>query len=84
MAKFPTVVLESGWAESGTRLMQDISLWQMGSRKAVRVVLLAKFHLADTNSRVRLVFYISRASPDSSPSLLDHYVSEYLGSLPLP
>ena len=72
--EFPTVVLESGWSESSTRLRQDTRLWQMGSRMAVRVVLQAKFHLVDQTNRVRLDFWISRVHPDGRPSIHEHYV----------
>ncbi|PWW78046.1 hypothetical protein C7212DRAFT_316298, partial [Tuber magnatum] len=52
-AEFPSVVLESGWSESSTRLLEDARLWQIGSQMAVRVVLLAKFYREDQNNCAR-------------------------------
>ncbi|PUU76807.1 hypothetical protein B9Z19DRAFT_1066343 [Tuber borchii] len=69
---FPTVVLETGCAESSTQLREDARLWQLGSMKAVRVALLAKFYPADRYNQVRFVFSISRVKP-GSPFLHDHY-----------
>ncbi|KAG0640529.1 hypothetical protein HOY80DRAFT_1068789 [Tuber brumale] len=42
MTEFPTVVLESGWAESGVQLLRDLQLWEEGSAGAVRIVILCK------------------------------------------
>ncbi|KAG0129703.1 hypothetical protein HOY82DRAFT_670912 [Tuber indicum] len=72
-AKFPSVVLESGWSESNTELREDVRLWQMGSEMAVRVVLLAKFYPVDQSNRIRFVFSIFRCHPDGRPSLHDRY-----------
>lgn len=78
LAEFPTVVLESGWAESSTRLREDVRLWQIGSNMAVRVVLQAKFFPADHNNAVRFVFLISRGNLNGGSCLLpDYYVSEF-------
>ncbi|RPA93226.1 hypothetical protein L873DRAFT_78751 [Choiromyces venosus 120613-1] len=44
IAEYPSVVLESGWSESASRLQDDAKLWQEGSGRAVRVVLQVKFY----------------------------------------
>jgi len=77
LAEFPTVVLESGWAESSSRLREDARLWQIGSNMAVRVVLQAKFFLADHNNSVRFVFFIYRGNLNGGSCLPDYYVSEF-------
>lgn len=82
LSEFPTVLLESGWAEASTELRdsEDARVWQLGSRKAVRVVLLAKFYPADRHNEVRFVLSISCVEPNG-PFLHDHYVSEYASCL---
>lgn len=82
LAEFPTVVLESGWAESSTRLREDVKLWQIGSNMAVRVVLQAKFFPADHNNTVRFVFLVSRGNPNSGSCLPDYYVSDFPAAHP--
>ncbi|PUU82894.1 hypothetical protein B9Z19DRAFT_1119997 [Tuber borchii] len=59
-AEYPSVVLESGWSESEAALKRDVRLWQLGSEKAVRVILLVKF-FAENPMRVQLS--ITRSSP---------------------
>ncbi|PUU76806.1 hypothetical protein B9Z19DRAFT_1066342 [Tuber borchii] len=73
LAEYPTVVLESGCAESSERLTEDARMWQIGSNMGVRVVLQAKFFPADHNYGVRFVFLVSRANPKGGSCLPDYY-----------
>jgi len=74
-AAYPSVVLESGWHESSTRLLADSRLWQEGSAGAVRVVLQAKFYEPDNQNKMGLVLSVSRTVPGGGPTLHDHYES---------
>ncbi|PUU78626.1 hypothetical protein B9Z19DRAFT_1126485 [Tuber borchii] len=74
-AAYPSVVLESGWHESSTRLLADSKLWQEGSAGAVRVVLQVKFYEPDNQNEMRLVLSISRTVPGGGPTQHDHYAS---------
>ena len=74
-AKFPSVVLESGWSESATRLREDARLWQEGSAGAVRVVLQIKFYGRNRDNKICLVLFISRAHPNGQRASLETYVS---------
>ena len=74
-AAYPSVVLESGWHESSSRLLADSRLWQAGSAGAVRVVLQVKFYEPDSQNKMRLVLFISRFAPGGGPMQHDHYAS---------
>ena len=76
-AAYPSVVLESGWHESSTRLLADSRLWQEGSAGAVRVVLQARFYEPDNQNKMRLVLTISRTAPGGGPTQHDHYASVF-------
>ncbi|PUU75455.1 hypothetical protein B9Z19DRAFT_1067407 [Tuber borchii] len=51
---YPSVVLESGWAESAPRLWEDCNLWMTGTAGAVHVVILCKIFYP--NSERKSVF----------------------------
>ncbi|RPA90968.1 hypothetical protein L873DRAFT_1820274 [Choiromyces venosus 120613-1] len=73
-AKFPSVVLESGWSESAVQLVRDARLWQGGSGREVRVVLQVKFYRPDQQKQIRLVLSITRARPGGHPTPVEDYV----------
>ena len=80
-AAYPSVVLESGWYESSTRLLADSRLWQEGSAGAVQVVLQVKFYEPDDQNKMRLVLFISRFAPGGGPTQHDHYASSFACSI---
>jgi len=73
-AKYPSVVLESEWSESGATLVRDARLWQVGSERAVRIVLLAKFFKPDTDNKIAVRLTIDRSFPDADTTPTKEYV----------
>lgn len=49
----PSIVIESGWSESYTRLMDDVSLWLVGGNGAVNAVLLLNWQTVESTNTVR-------------------------------
>lgn len=64
--EFPSVVIESGWWESGQKLKEDKEIWLAGSGAQVRVVLQAKFSPPDIQNEIGLTMAIWRAQPGGS------------------
>ena len=81
-ARFPSIVLETGWAEPAEKLAQDARLWQKGSEGEVRVVLQVKFYKRAHN-RIGTRLWINRATPPTEDSTsvkisIKRYVSLFL------
>jgi len=74
IAKYPSVVLESGWSESAAALARDAHLWQMGSDRAARIVLLVKFFQPDRHNKIALRLTIHRSFPDADTTPTKEYV----------
>ncbi|RPB04241.1 hypothetical protein L873DRAFT_1459387 [Choiromyces venosus 120613-1] len=64
-ALFPSVVLETGWAESAEKLAEDVTLWQVGSGGQVRVVFQLKFYKRMQN-RIGARLWMNRATPPTN------------------
>jgi len=58
--EFPTVVLESGWSESGAPLFRDAQVWLKGSAGAVKVVLLFKLFPENIRNEIKAKLYVCR------------------------
>ncbi|RPA98195.1 hypothetical protein L873DRAFT_1808806 [Choiromyces venosus 120613-1] len=65
-AKYPSVVLESGWSEAAEQLNQDASLWQAGSGGQVRVVIQVKFYKRQDRIGAHVRVNRAKAAKDSS------------------
>jgi len=74
-AKYPSVVLESGWSASAAKLARDARLWQVGSERAVRMVILVKFFHPDMNNKVGVRLTILRSFTDADTTRTKAYVS---------
>lgn len=61
--EFPSVVIESGWWESGQKLKEDREIWQVGSGAQVRAVLQAKFSRPNIQKEIGLTLAIWRTQP---------------------
>lgn len=75
---FPSVVVESGWSESLTRLHRDMRLWLVGSAGQVQPVLLFKWTKLPGN-RVKGVVESWDLDPAGHERLLQSEVSTILG-----
>lgn len=60
----PSVVLESGWWESGTQWIRDSCLWLKGMAGAVRVVVLCKTYPPDLENKIRATLTLCRIGPN--------------------
>jgi len=60
---FPSVILESGWASTGPKLVDDHFLWHEGSGWCVNVVILLKFRKVNLQNQVAVTLEISRTTP---------------------
>ncbi|RPA99926.1 hypothetical protein L873DRAFT_869219 [Choiromyces venosus 120613-1] len=74
-AKFPSVILESGWTETLAKLKDDARHWQVGSGQEVRVVLLVKFYQPNRQKRIRLDLFINRTRPGGQSHGIERYAS---------
>ncbi|KAG0642268.1 hypothetical protein HOY80DRAFT_951164 [Tuber brumale] len=61
---YPSVVLESGLAESDTQLMRDSRLWLEGTGGRVRVVMLCKTFAPNEEKKIKATLSISRIMPN--------------------
>lgn len=58
--RFPSLVIETGWAESYVRLKQDIDLWIVGTGGVTKIAIWVKFSVRAAS---RLSGYIEVARP---------------------
>lgn len=49
----PSLVMESGWSESLSRLRQDVNLWLVGGQGQVRATIIFKWQLVTNTNTVR-------------------------------
>ena len=61
---YPSIVLESGWAESAPRLWNDCNLWLTGTAGAVHVVILCKVFYPDRDRKMKATLTMCRRKED--------------------
>ncbi|KAG0640508.1 hypothetical protein HOY80DRAFT_1135920 [Tuber brumale] len=74
MREFPTVVLESGWAESEAQLLRDLQLWQEGSAGAVRIVILFKAFRPSITNQVKATLKFCRYGAGNAPIISSYQI----------
>ncbi|KAG0640515.1 hypothetical protein HOY80DRAFT_1135923 [Tuber brumale] len=72
--EFPTVVLESGWAESEAQLLRDLQFWQEGSAGAVRIVILFKMFRPSINNQVKATLKVCRYGAGNEPIISSYQI----------
>lgn len=68
-ARMPTVVVETGYTESWTKLVDDANLWLVGGSPDVNAVLLVKFSKL-SNNRVKGYLELRRSHGPDSPRMV--------------
>ena len=66
---FPTVVIESGWSESFTRLMDDMNLWLVGGNGSVNAVIILKWKFERNSASVTGVAELYACDSNGMPTL---------------
>jgi hypothetical protein len=79
--RLPKVVMESGWSESWTRLMDDMNTWLVGGNGDVKVLILLKWNIIGTPDRVRGFVEVYSLDSSGMPRLRQ---TEVLFKTPLP
>lgn len=79
--RLPKVVMESGWSESWTRLMDDMNTWLVGGNGDVKVLILLKWNIIGTPDRVRGFVEVYSLASSGMPRLRQ---TEVLFKTPLP
>ncbi|KAG0640517.1 hypothetical protein HOY80DRAFT_1068752 [Tuber brumale] len=72
--EFPTVVLESGWAESEAQLLRDLQFWQEGSAGAVRIVILFKMFRPSINNQIKATLKFCRYGAGNAPIISSYQI----------
>ncbi|KAG0635376.1 hypothetical protein HOY80DRAFT_1093753 [Tuber brumale] len=72
--EFPTIVLESGWAESEAQLLRDLQLWQEGSAGAVRIVILFKMFRPSITNQIKATLKICRYGAGNAPIISSYQI----------
>ncbi|KAG0636992.1 hypothetical protein HOY80DRAFT_908426 [Tuber brumale] len=74
LREFPTVVMESGWAESEAQLLRDLQLWQEGSAGAVRIVILFKAFRPSITNQVKATLKFCRYGAGNAPIISSYQI----------
>ncbi|KAG0640491.1 hypothetical protein HOY80DRAFT_1021894 [Tuber brumale] len=72
--EFPTVVLESGWAESEAQSLRDLQLWQEGSAGAVRIVIFFKMSRPSITNQIKATLKICRYGAGNAPIISSYQI----------
>ena len=72
---FPSIILESGWASTGSGPADECRLWHEGSGGRVKVVILVKLYRANAGNQVRATLEISRIASPGTMATVTNQVS---------
>ncbi|KAG0639557.1 hypothetical protein HOY80DRAFT_904825 [Tuber brumale] len=74
MREFPTIVLESGWAESEAQLLRDLQSWQEGSAGAVRIVIFLKMSRPSITNQIKATLKVCRYGAGNAPIISSYQI----------
>ena len=80
---FPSIILESEWASTGSDSAKERRLWHEGSEGRVKVVILVKLYRENAGNQVRATLEISRTASPGTMATVTNQVPFLLSTLGL-